>query len=383
MFQNRHKTIYLTLCAIKKKRENMNIITKEEITDSLKPINKIHIHINDLNEYAQKILKLGKSLVKKNENNELISYVLYYDNGPDIFISMVWTNPEYQGKGIAKTLILELIEHSRKEITLEVNENNPAKFLYKNLKFVEESKNGANLFMRYPRRLSIMQPYIFPYLGFFHLIESTDKIVFYDDVNYIKRGWINRNRILLNNSDFLFTIPVEKASQNKLISEIKPLIDSNFQDKFFAQIETAYKKAPYYDAVFEMLKSVFSKQYSNIADLAISSITSVYAYLDKDIQWTKSSISSPETKGMDKADRLIQINKNLGYQKYINAIGGQELYQKEYFNNKGVKLNFVQSQKVDYRQFNNEFVPWLSIIDILMFNDKKTVKEQFTAHNIV
>ena len=233
------------------------------------------------------------------------------------------------------------------------------------------------------RSLSIMQPYIFPYIGYFHLIESTEKIVFYDDVNYIKRGSINRNRILLNNSDFLFTISVEKASQNKLINEIKPIIESNFINKFFAQIETAYKKAPNYYAVVEMLKTVFSKQHDNISDLAINSITSVYRYLDRDIQWTKSSISSPETKGMDKADRLIQITKNLGYQKYINAIGGQKLYQKEYFNKKEVKLNFVKSQKVDYRQFNNEFVPWLSIIDVLMFNDKKTVKEQFTAHNIV
>lgn len=232
-------------------------------------------------------------------------------------------------------------------------------------------------------KLSIMQPYVFPYIGFFHLIEATDKIVFYDDVNYIKRGWINRNRILLSNSDFLFTIPVEKASQNKLINEVRPSIDSNFTNKFFAQIETAYKKAPFYKDVVEILKAVFSEQYDDVSDLAIKSITSVYQYLDKEIKWTKSSIASPETKGMEKADRLIQINKNLGYQSYINAISGQELYRKEYFKNKGIKLNFVKSQKVEYKQFDNDFVPWLSIIDILMFNDKETVKEQFTAHNIV
>jgi len=232
-------------------------------------------------------------------------------------------------------------------------------------------------------KLSIMQPYVFPYIGFFHLIEATDKIVFYDDVNYIKRGWINRNRILLNNSDFLFTIPVEKASQNKLINEVRPLIDSTFTNKFFAQIETAYKKAPYYKSVVEILKTVFSEQYDDVSDLAIKSITSVYQYLNKDINWTKSSIASPETKGMEKADRLIQINKNLDCQNYINAIGGQELYSKEYFNSKGIKLNFVKSQKVEYKQFDNDFVPWLSIIDILMFNDKKAMKEQFTAHNIV
>lgn len=232
------------------------------------------------------------------------------------------------------------------------------------------------------RSLSIMQPYIFPYIGYFHLIESTDKIVFYDDVNYIKRGWINRNRILLNKSDSLFTIPVEKASQNKLINEIKPILSTDFINKFFGQIEAAYKKAPYYSSVIEILKSVFSEQYLDVADLAIKSITSVYTYLDKDLKWTKSSVASPETKGMEKADRLIQINKNLGYQSYVNAIGGQELYSKDYFNSKGIKLNFVKSQKVEYKQFDNDFVPWLSIIDVLMFNDKNAVKEQFTAYNI-
>lgn len=231
-------------------------------------------------------------------------------------------------------------------------------------------------------KIAIMQPYFMPYIGYFHLIESTDKIVFYDDVNYVKRGWINRNRILINKSDFIFTIPVEKASQNKLINEIKPIISSDFTNKFLAQIETAYKKAPYYNGVVEILKDVLSEQYINVADLAIESIISVYKYLDKDIKWTKSSISSPETKGMDKADRLIQITKNLGYYNYCNAIGGQELYQKEYFKNKGINLNFVQSQKIEYKQFNNEFVPWLSVIDVMMFNSKVEIRKMLNEYEL-
>lgn len=227
-----------------------------------------------------------------------------------------------------------------------------------------------------------MQPYIFPFIGYFHLIEATDLIVFYDDVNYIKRGWINRNRILMNNTDYLFTIPVSKASQNKLINEIKPLIDSNYLDKFFAQIATAYKKAPNYNRVVDLLKNVLSHKYDNVAELAINSITYVYKYLDKDINWTKSSVSSPETKGMNKADRLIQISKNLGYDHYINAISGQDLYSKKYFEKNGIKLNFVKSQKIEYEQFNNDFVPWLSIIDILMFNDTNAIKVNFAANSL-
>jgi hypothetical protein len=233
------------------------------------------------------------------------------------------------------------------------------------------------------RCLSIMQPYIFPYLGYFHLIEATDQIVFYDDVNYIKRGWINRNRILLEKSDFLFTIPVEKASQNKFINEIKPLITPDFTGKFFNQIEAAYKKAPYYQDVIKMLHSVFSAKQNDITDLTINSITSVYTYLGKEIKWTKSSVLSPETKGMGKADRLIQITKDLGYKNYINANSGQDIYHKEYFKNKGVQLNFVKSKKIEYKQFNHKFVPWLSIIDVLMFNDSEAIKEFFSAFEII
>lgn len=131
----------------------MSTLTKEEIINSLEPINHIHFHIDDLNEYAQKVLKSGKSLTHRNDTEELLSYVLYYDDGPDIFITMVWTNPQYQGKGLAKTLIERLINSSTKDIWLKVHQNNPAKCLYKKLRFIEEKEieKDMNLSMRYSR----------------------------------------------------------------------------------------------------------------------------------------------------------------------------------------------------------------------------------------
>lgn len=172
-------------------------------------------------------------------------------------------------------------------------------------------------------------------------------------------------------------------SQNKLINEIKPCFDLSFTKKFFAQIETGYKKAPFYKDIVELLKDVFSAKYDNMADLSIKSITEVYKYLGKNLKWGKSSILSPETKGMEKADRLIQICKDLGYQKYINVVVGQELYSKEYFKSKGVTLDFIRSQKIEYKQYGNDFIPLLSIIDVLMFNDINSVKEFFSAYDIV
>ena len=230
--------------------------------------------------------------------------------------------------------------------------------------------------------LSIMQPYVFPYIGYFHLINATNHIVFYDDVNYLKKGWINRNRILINGSEFMFTVPIEKASQNKLINESRPLITPEFKKKFFAQIETGYRKAPYYENVLDVLQAVFSMEYSDVADLAISSITSVYNYLGKDLKWSKSSVISPATRGMDKADRLIQISKDMGYANYINANGGRQLYNKEYFSKRGIELGFIKSHTFEYSQNGNAFVPGLSIIDVMMFNGKEAMIEQFSSYII-
>lgn len=231
--------------------------------------------------------------------------------------------------------------------------------------------------------LSIMQPYIFPYLGYFHLIESTDKIVFYDDVNYIKRGWVNRNRILLNNTDYLFTIPTSKASQNKLICEIKPIIDEKWKRKFYNNLEFAYKKAPYYSDVIKLVKETIETEYTDITDLCIKSIEMVYSYLGKSFNYVKSSDYSPETKGLEKADRLIKITKKAEMSKYSNAIGGQTLYNKQYFNENEIELSFVKSKLQEYKQFDNDFIIGLSIIDILMFNDKETTIKYFDDYELI
>jgi len=228
-----------------------------------------------------------------------------------------------------------------------------------------------------------MQPYIFPYIGYFHLIEASDLFIFYDDVNYIKRGWINRNRILLNNSDYLFSIPTSKASQNKLINEIKPIIDEKWKRKFYHNLDFAYKKAPYYSDVIKLVKETIETEYNDVTDLCIKSIEMVYSYLGKSFNYVKSSDYSPETKGLEKADRLIEITKKTGMSKYSNAIGGQTLYNKQYFKENGIELSFVKSKLQDYKQFKNDFVIGLSIIDVLMFNDKKTIIKYFDDYELI
>lgn len=359
------------------------MIEQAEILCSLAPLNGIYFDIPNLPQYAKKVASLGKSIEFRQENtNELISYVLYYDNGPEMFITMIWTHHEYRGQGFAKRLLRQLIRSSSKDIRLEVHKDNPAITLYKNEGFVVEEKSGDTRVMSLRKKIAIMQPYVFPYIGYFHLIDASCLFVFYDDVNYIKRGWINRNRILLNSRDHMFTIPVSNASQSKLINETSLCIDDKWKDNFNKTLAHSYRKAPFFSSVTDMINSVLSSEHCSISDLAIMSIVSVYEYLGMELTYTRSSTCSPESKGMDKADRLIEISKEQGYKRYVNSPGGASLYSKDYFKSNGIELGFVKSDSVEYKQYANEFVPQLSIIDLLMFNDVKRARELFTKYKV-
>ncbi len=232
------------------------------------------------------------------------------------------------------------------------------------------------------RHVAIMQPYIFPYIGYFHLIQASSIFVFYDDVHYIKKGWINRNRILNQGAGMLFTVPIHNASRNKLIKDTSPLIDGQWKDAFYKKLLHSYKKSPFFANCIEPIMSVFPKEYSNITDVAVESISAVYSYLGMGFVHTTSSICSPSTKGMEKEDRLIAITKTLASNNYVNAIGGKELYSKQQFLNKGINLSFVKSNPVKYPQYSNSFIPWLSIIDIIMFCSKEQTIDFLSAYSL-
>ena len=188
--------------------------------------------------------------------------------------------------------------------------------------------------------------------------------------------------MLNQDRDCLFTVPIAKVSQNKLINETLPVIDGKWKNRFYKQLTYSYKKAPFFLYVNKLITSVFEKEYTDITDLAIECILAVYIYLGIEFNYTKSSICSPNTRGIEKANRLIQITKELGYEAYVNASGGKELYTKDYFMSKGIDLSFVKSNHIEYKQYSNKFVPCLSIIDILMFNEKDSIVEFFSAYSL-
>jgi len=232
-------------------------------------------------------------------------------------------------------------------------------------------------------KVAIMQPYFMPYIGYFQLVNAVDKFVFYDDVNYIKSGWINRNRILINGEAKYINVPQKGASSFKLINQVEANIYCKDYTKILKTIEASYKNAPFFYEVFGLVKKLLDKEYTNIAQIAIESVIIFSTYLDIKTDFSVSSKDFMDTKGLEKSTRLISICKKLNSETYVNPIGGSELYSKEEFKKAGINLLFINSKPIEYRQFNNEFVPWLSILDVLMFNAIPRVKEMLNEYELL
>lgn len=232
-------------------------------------------------------------------------------------------------------------------------------------------------------KIAIMQPYVFPYLGYFQLLQAVDTFVFYDDVNFIKRGWINRNRILINGDGKLVTFPCRGASQNKLINKVGVDTSDKAFQKLLKSFSMAYANAPYYHTVYPLLEQVLTAEYDSIAGLSATSVMTIAKYLGLEKVFQYSSQTYPDSQGLPKADRLIHIAKQAGYSDYVNAIGGQAIYEKAYFRTKEVNLYFLEPQLPPYPQFDNEFVPGLSIIDVLMFNSTAKTLKMLNAYQLI
>jgi hypothetical protein len=215
-------------------------------------------------------------------------------------------------------------------------------------------------------KLAIMQPYVFPYIGYFQLINAVDKFVILDDVNFITRGWINRNRIIVNGKEHLFSIPVNKSSQNKLISDSE-FLDTSWKKKFLKTIEQSYSKAPFYEECFGVISSILSINEKCISKWLYAQINLICIYLKIKTEITESSRVYCN-RHLKAQERIIDICIQERTDIYINPIGGRELYNSDAFTKNNIRLYFLKSISEKYTQFTKEFVPSLSIIDVMMFN---------------
>jgi hypothetical protein len=230
--------------------------------------------------------------------------------------------------------------------------------------------------------IGIMQPYIFPYIGYFQLIKAVDKFIVYDDVAYINKGWINRNNILISGKASMFTLPLISASQNRLIREIEIDNLEAWSKKFFKTIEQSYKKAPFYQEILGSLTEVLQSNPANIGELCTASLKVTCQYLGINTEIVESSVIY-NNQYLKAQERILDICIQEKAVHYINPIGGMAIYNKQLFADNKILLNFIKSKPIQYKQFNNEFVPWLSMIDLLMFCSIEAIHEYLKEFELV
>lgn len=226
-----------------------------------------------------------------------------------------------------------------------------------------------------------MQPYFLPYIGYWQLINAVDTFVVYDNIQYTKKGWFNRNRYLQNNKDVFFTIPLKKDSDYLNVNE--RLISKEFnKTKFLAKFKNAYSKAPYLKESLPVLEEIIMFNDENLFNYNLNSIYKICNFLEIN---TKIVVSS--SVGIDHSlraqDKVIAICKVLKANVYINPEGGMELYSKDEFKAEQLDLKFIKSNNIEYKQFDNDFVPWLSIVDLMMFNSREEIQKMLNNYQLI
>jgi len=234
-------------------------------------------------------------------------------------------------------------------------------------------------------KLAIMQPYVFPYIGYFQLIQAVDKFLLLDSVNFIKKGWINRNRIIVNGTDDMFSVPLSKVSQNKSIIHTYLHKDySKWCEKFLLTLTHSYKHAPYFGPVFDLVNRSLTScsAEDSISALAFSSLQETADYLGITTELIPSS-DPYDQNGLKAQTKIIDICKQLGATDYYNLNGGKDLYSFKDFTKEGLRLHFVASKPIKYKQYSDvDFIPWLSILDVIMFNSPQETLGLLSEVNI-
>lgn len=233
-------------------------------------------------------------------------------------------------------------------------------------------------------KLGIMQPYFLPYIGYWQLLNAVDKFVIYDNIQFTKKSWIRRNRILQNGKDSFITIPLNSGSDYLDITE-RFISDQYFDkdaDKLLRKIRDAYRKAPYFDESMPIIEKCIQCKEKNLFTFILNSIKIISEYLGIT---TEIIISShiEMNHSLKNQERVIEICKNLSATTYINPIGGLELYDRKIFEARGVELKFIKSKTGKYEQFKNEFIPNLSIIDVMMFNSKDDIIKMLDTYEFI
>lgn len=227
--------------------------------------------------------------------------------------------------------------------------------------------------------VAIMQPYLFPWIGYFQLICQSDIFVLYDDACFIKQGYINRNSILSQGQAQRFTVPVPGASSNKRISELR---FGDQVEKIVKTISQSYSRAPYFREVMPLVEAVLFHPERDITACCQRAIESIFHYLDIERKIIRSTALEYD-RCENAENKVISMCKALKADTYVNSTGGRHLYRAEAFAAQGITLRFLQANNTQYAQGNHDFVPYLSIIDVLMYCEPGQVKQALKNYHYV
>lgn len=235
-------------------------------------------------------------------------------------------------------------------------------------------------------KIGIMQPYFFPYIGYFSLIKYVDKFIFFDTPQYISHGWVNRNRILdqKGNPDYI-TVPIKKVSRETPIKEIEISMDKNWRETIVGKLSVYKRKAPNYDAVINFVKDIlYGSEYSNLSELNCMSIerTCEMIGLTNDFSvFSKMDLQIGQVNAPD--EWALYITRALQGDIYVNPPGGQSFFDKEKYESNNIKLQFLESRLRPYIQRIGRFEPGLSILDAMMFCKNDEIKDMLEDYRII
>lgn len=235
-------------------------------------------------------------------------------------------------------------------------------------------------------KLGIMQPYFFPYLGYFSLIKATDKWIVFDTAQYVNRSWINRNRIIDPNSDGwkFFTCPVKKHPLKTAINAVNIQNEQDWINKILAQLGFYKKFAPYYDQVIDFLKIVFSSEQSKLIDLNIRTLRATCEYIGINFNYELLSQMNLNFEPVKEADEWgLNICKALDVTEFINPEGGQSFVDRKKYERNNISIKFLEFGHPTYEQKKDGFIPGLSILDSMMFNTPEEINQMLNVYKLV
>ena len=233
-------------------------------------------------------------------------------------------------------------------------------------------------------RLAVTQPYFFPYLGYLAIIKHSDCFVVFDTPQFIRHGWIERNRILKPNEGWQYIkVPLEKNISKTNIKDVKIKNTVDWQRKIIAQLDHYKKKARYYRQVMDLLNEVFSLKTNSIVKLDAFALEKIFEYLDLTFNYSIFSEMDMKIKEPQAPDEwALNISKAMGADEYINLPGGKKIFNENKYKKEDIELHFMKLNLREYNQKRKTFEPGLSIIDVMMFNSPETIRDMLDDYKL-